>query len=140
MNIDTEWTKGLKEYQKQNLEMYESYFRDFANNDNFFKILEALENKYGSENVTIENDQPDERCKFYQYINVKKGNSDLTFSFLDIDGFDWKFDTERYHKGKRYDLSVYFKDSFPEIEDVLESAELIKDVKKIVNDILKWEQ
>ena len=99
-----------------------------------------LENKYGSENVTIENDQPDEKCKFYQYINVKKGNSDLTFSFLDIDGFDWKFDTERYHNGKRYDLSVYFKDSFPEVEEILESAELIKEVKKIVNDILKWEQ
>lgn len=140
MNIDTEWTKELKEYQKQNPEMYESYFRDFATNENFFEILEAFENKYGSENVTIENDQADERCKFYQYINIKKGNSDLTFSFLDIDGFDWKFDTQRYHKGKRYDLSVYFKDSFPEIEDVLESAELIKDVKKIVNDILKWEQ
>ena len=130
MNIDTEWTKGLKEYQKQNPEMYESYFRDFATNENFFEILEAFENKYGSENVKIENDQPDERCKFYQYINVKKGNSDLTFSFLDIDGFDWKFDTERYNR----------KDSFPEIEDILESAELIKDVKKIVNDILKWEQ
>lgn len=45
MNIDMGWTKELEEYQKQNPEMYESYFRDFATNENFFKILEALENK-----------------------------------------------------------------------------------------------
>lgn len=140
MNIDMGWTKELEEYQKQHQEMYESYFKDFANNENFFKILEAIENKYGSENVTIENDQPDERCKFYQYINIKKGNSDLTFLFLDIEGFDWKFDTKKYNEGKRYNLSVYFKDSFPEVEEILESAELIKEVKKIVNNILKWEQ
>lgn len=25
MNIDTEWTKGLEEYQKQHPEMYDSY-------------------------------------------------------------------------------------------------------------------
>lgn len=140
MNIDMGWTKELEEYQKQHQEMYDSYFKEVANNENFFKILEAFENKYGSENVKIENDQPDERCKFYQYINIKKGNSDLTFSFLDIDGFDWKFDTERYNEGKRYNLSVYFKDSFPEVEEILESAELIKEVKKIVNDIIKWKQ
>lgn len=140
MNIDTEWTKGLNEYQKQHPEMYKSYFKDFATNENFFKILDALANQFGNENIQIENEQPDEQCKLYQYINIKKGNSDITFSFLDIDGFDWKFDTKKYSEGKRYRLSVYFSDSFPEIEDVLESAELIKNVRKTVNDILKWEQ
>lgn len=132
-----EFIKEAKEIWEKYPEIIEEYYENIATNENFDMILEKIKELFKNEEITLNNLQPNPECRKYQYIEVRFKEFELTFSFLDLDGLDAKYDMELYNKGKKYNISPYFLDTFQSAEDIINAADNIKIMMKEINKILQ---
>ncbi len=114
-----EFIKEAEEIWKKYPEIIEEYYENIATNENFDKILVKIKELFKNEEITLNNLQPNPECRKYQYIEVRFKEFELTFSFLDLDGLDAKYDMELYNKGKKYNITPYFLDTFQSAEDII---------------------